>query len=99
MQTEMEKTFRNLKVISVLKQNDKLLTECEIFEIDTPKFYRTAYRTYYRENRETNLMKIQSCIRESTAYIERTISNTDLNSQVQCSNSSRKCDYKSALKK
>jgi hypothetical protein len=77
MQTEMEKTFRNLKVIASIKQNDKLITESDIFELHPPTLSRTVYRIYYRENREANLSKIQTCIRESKSFVEKIASSRE----------------------
>lgn len=71
MQAEMERTFRNLKVISALKQNDKLTTECSIFELHPPTMTRSFVRFYMNESREHNLDKIQNVIRDATAFVEK----------------------------
>lgn len=74
MQTEVERTFRNLKVISSLRQNDKLTTEHLLFTTHEPTMTRSAYRIWYRENRESNIDKVQSCVRDAKMFIERVIS-------------------------
>lgn len=60
-----ERVLRNLGVISKLKQGDKLLTEGEYFSIYNPTALRSLMRMLYRENRETNLIRIQNLIRDA----------------------------------
>ena len=83
MQSETERTFRNLKVISSLKQNDKLITESSIFEIHPPTMGRSAYRIWKSENREQNLDRILQCVREAKSFIEKTISTTEQSESFQ----------------
>lgn len=83
MQSETERTFRNLRVISSLKQNDKLITESSIFEIHPPTMTRSMYRIWKSENREENLNKILACVREAKNFIEKTISTTEQSESFQ----------------
>lgn len=83
MQSETERTFRNLKVIGSLKQNDKLITESSIFEIHPPTMTRSVYRIWKSENREENLNKILACVREAKNFIEKTISTTEQSESFQ----------------
>lgn len=83
MQSETERTFRNLKVISSLKQNDKLITESSIFEIHPPTMTRSMYRIWKSENREENLNKILACVREAKNFIEKTISTSEQSESFQ----------------
>lgn len=83
MQSETERTFRNLKVISSLKQNDKLITESSFFEIHPPTMTRSMYRIWKSENREENLNKILACVREAKNFIEKTISTSEQSESFQ----------------
>lgn len=83
MQSETERTFRNLKVISSLKQNDKLITESSIFEIHPPTMTRSMYRLWKSENREENLNKILACVREAKNFIEKTMSTSEQSESFQ----------------
>lgn len=83
MQSETERTFRNLKVISSLKQNDKLITESSIFETHPPTMTRSMYRIWKSENREENLNKILACVREAKNFIEKTISTSEQSESFQ----------------
>ena len=77
MQSETERTFRNLKVIASLKQNEKLITEGPIFEIHPPTMGRSLWRVWRSEGRERNFDKIQCCIREAKNFIEKTVASTE----------------------
>lgn len=83
MQSETERTFRNLKVIASLKQNDKLITESSFFDIHPPTVTRSVYRIWKSENREQNLDRILQCVREAKNFIEKTISTNEQSDSFQ----------------
>lgn len=55
----------NLKVLSNIGVEDKLLTAEKIFNIHPPSAFRTWYRFYYREASHKNISDIENCIRAS----------------------------------
>lgn len=63
-------TLRNLGVIAVLSQNDKINTKDDYFTIYSPTALRGIARLiYYGEGREHNIVKISNCIRDAKAFI------------------------------
>ena len=54
----------NLKVLSNIGVQDKLLTIDKTFNLHPPSAFRTWYRLYYRENRTKNISDIENCINE-----------------------------------
>tara|TARA_B110000046_G_C12856168_1_gene339797 strand:+ start:167 stop:679 length:513 start_codon:yes stop_codon:yes gene_type:complete len=73
MQVEAEQTLQNINIIASLETNDKLLTNSSIFTVYQPTWYRSIYRTYYNENREANIFRIQQTIRSAKDFIENAI--------------------------
>lgn len=84
MQIETERTLRNINVISSVRQNDKLLTQQDIFIVYEPTSLRGLLRMlYYRENREQNVTKIQCTIREAKRYVESVLSCTKSHTRTE----------------
>ena len=75
---EDDKTLRNLGILSLITQNDKLNTKEDTFSIYVPTTWRGMMRYVYNENREHNIEKIQSCIREAKKFITANITNSTL---------------------
>ena len=67
----MEKTLRNLTVVSMTKQHDKLITTCDTFAIQSPTPFRSVYRRWYGEGRDLNLQRLQECVHVACAYVSR----------------------------
>lgn len=83
-----EKILRDLGVLALVKQNDKLLTEGEFFALYTPTATRGLFRLMYRENRELNMLRAASLIRESTTTVtnilaEQSIDPTSISMSMQ----------------
>lgn len=62
MHPELERTLRNLGVVSQLKQHDKLVTEGDFFAIYAPTAVRAAFRFLYGETRTQNMSRVADCI-------------------------------------
>ena len=73
MQADIDKILRNLGVLAELKQNDKLLTEGEFFTIYVPTAMRSLWRLFYRESRETNMLRVSECIRNGKMFVATAI--------------------------
>lgn len=69
MQADVDTTLRNLGVLAAIKQNDKLITEGDFFTIYTPTTFRAFWRMYYRENREQNVQRVSSAMRNARAFL------------------------------
>lgn len=69
MQSEAERTLRNLSIVGLLKQNDKLMTLADSFAISTPTSYRGAYRKWLGEERVANLTRVSEAVRAGCAYV------------------------------
>lgn len=69
MQSEAERTLRNLSIVGLLKQNDKLMTLADTFAISTPTSYRGAYRKWLGEERMANLTRVGEAVRAGCAYV------------------------------
>lgn len=76
MQTEVERTLRNLTVVASLVQNDKLITNDVIFAVHEPSTSRSLYRMVYRETREHNLIKLQTIVREAKTFVTATMTHS-----------------------
>ena len=74
MLPDIEKTLRNLGVLSQMKQHDKLMTECEHFAIHVPTATRSIYRYIYNETREQNMQRVAECIRQAKAAVTHILS-------------------------
>lgn len=77
--SDLDKIQRNLGVIAVLKQNDKLLTEGEYFTVHVPTAFRSVWRMWHRESREQNLIRVAECIRMAKTFVTNTISEHGVN--------------------
>lgn len=71
---EYDRILRNLVTMSSVKQNDKLLTEGEFFAVYTPTALRGLCRYWWKENRETNMMRIVEVVRSAKQFVTQCIS-------------------------
>ena len=72
----IDETILNLKILSNIKKNDKLITNTNILEIDSPNILQGINRWYYNENRELTLKKLNN-ICENTFKITDYILNNE----------------------
>lgn len=73
MDTGLENTLHNLFVLAAISHNDKLATNGERFGINPPTTTRGAMRMWYGERRETNIQRVQQCIRSARAHASRAL--------------------------
>ena len=85
MNSENEKTLRNLCVLASLSQNDKLNTKDDYFVIYVPTHVRGVIRFVYGENREYNIQRIRQCIRDAKQYISSCMNDLNNSSDEDCS--------------
>ena len=67
--------LRNINVVGSIMPNDKLNTETPLFSVYVPTSIRGFWRMWNREDRESNISKIQFCVRQATAFIQTTMQN------------------------
>ena len=73
MQTEMDRTIGNLRVLAALSHNDKLMTRGEDFDIYVPTTWRSFVRSFYREGRASNIEKVRKTVREGFRFASSTL--------------------------
>ena len=56
--TLIDNCLLNLKIISKLEENDKLITNQDILKIDKPVLFQGVKRWYSKEGRETTMDKL-----------------------------------------
>lgn len=85
LNSENEKTLRNLGVLSALTQNDKINTKEDIFSIYVPTSLRGLTRMLYGESRDHNISRIQNCARDAKQYISSILNEIDSSEEVDSS--------------
>jgi hypothetical protein len=65
MNFQTEILLTNLKILSSLKPNDKLITCASIFEVQGPSYTRAVYRYVVNEGRSSNLLRIREVVLNS----------------------------------
>ena len=73
MQTDTEHVLHNLYVLSQVTQNDKLLTNQDLFTIHPPTSLRGAWRYWNGEDRASNMSRIRACVRQGTAFASHSL--------------------------
>ena len=63
--TQVDYCLLNLKIISKLEENDKLITNQDILKIDKPVLFQGVKRWYSKEGRETTMAKLNDIYNES----------------------------------
>ena len=63
--TIVDNCLLNLKIISKLEENDKLITNKDILKIDKPVLFQGVKRWYSKEGRETTMDKLNEIYNES----------------------------------
>jgi len=90
-ESEADRTLRNLSVVAQVKQNDKLTTLGDTFEIYPPTVLRGACRKWSGETRDGNLQRIQELINSACAYITHTTEKMGNLDSVTKNHLQRKC--------
>tara|TARA_B100000963_G_C22527370_1_gene625975 strand:+ start:689 stop:1138 length:450 start_codon:yes stop_codon:yes gene_type:complete len=63
--TVIDNCLLNLKIISKLEENDKLITNQDILKIDKPVIFQGIKRWYSKEGRDTTMEKLNQIFNES----------------------------------
>ena len=58
--SDIDNCLLNLKIISKLEENDKLITNKDILKIDKPVIFQGVKRWYSKEGRENTMKKLNS---------------------------------------
>lgn len=73
MQSEVERTLRNLVVVSMLKQHDKLITNTDTYAIYPPTVLRGVCRKWYGETRELNVQRVTETVHTAIETVHRMV--------------------------
>ena len=68
MQSDAERVLSNLHVLGALSDNDKLITNDDMFDIYSPTTWRALLRFLKGENRLGNVQRVRTCIRHAMTY-------------------------------
>ena len=68
----IDENILNLKIISKIKENDKLLAHKNLLEIDSPHIFQSVNRWYNNENRNITIDKLNNIL-EGTFNITKSI--------------------------
>lgn len=69
MDADAERTLRNMSVLAMLKQNDKLMTLADTFVIAPPTVTRELWRRWYGEARGYNLERVYEVLKAAMAFL------------------------------
>lgn len=69
-QKKIDQNILNLKILSKIKENDKLLTNNELLEIDSPHLFQSINRWYNNENRNITIEKLNSILEDTFLITE-----------------------------
>lgn len=75
MEKLIDETILNLKILSNIKKNDKLITNTNILEIDNPNILQGLNRWYYNENRELTVKKLNQICENTFKITDYILSN------------------------
>jgi len=62
IQKFIDENILNLKIISKIKENDKLLANKSLLEIDSPHLFQSVNRWYNKENRNITIEKLNNIL-------------------------------------
>ena len=83
--TQVDYCLLNLKIISKLEENDKLITNKDILKIDKPVLFQGVKRWYSKEGRESTMEKLNEIYNESFKITDNILDN-EKNDQKENSN-------------
>lgn len=69
MNTEADRALRNLTIVGLLKQNDKLVTTGDTFAIHPPSYSRGIYRMWCGECRENNMQRLRETVEIAFQFV------------------------------
>ena len=69
MNAEAERALRNLTIVALLKQHDKLLTLADTFVVHPPSYVRGVYRLWCGESRDNNIMRLTETVDAAFRFI------------------------------
>ena len=75
---KIEDILLNMKIISEINENDKLLTNNECLEIDT-RYFQSFQRWWYEDGRDNTLIKLDEIIKILFSYIDQNYNSNDNN--------------------
>lgn len=68
MRENMQNIMNNLNVLCSLSQNDKLITNGEVFSIHMPTTLRSISRMWTGESRGGNISRVRMCIQSAFSF-------------------------------
>ena len=78
----IDENILNLKIISKIKENDKLLAHKNLLEIDSPHLFQSVNRWYNNENRNITIDKLNNIL-EGTFNITKSILEKEKNNKEE----------------
>lgn len=78
----IDENILNLKIISKIKENDKLLAHKNLLEIDSPHIFQSVNRWYNNENRNITIDKLNNIL-EGTFNITKSILEREKNNKEE----------------
>lgn len=73
----IDKILLNLKMLSLIKPDDKLYTENNLIKIDSPKFTQGIVRWINEYSRNNTMDDIDKLISETTTYVNETLAKNE----------------------
>ena len=67
---KIDQNILNLKILSKIKENDKLLTNNKLLEIDSPHIFQSINRWYNNENRNITIEKLNNILEDTFLITE-----------------------------
>ena len=80
----IDENILNLKIISKIKENDKLLANKSLLEIDSPHLFQSVNRWYNKENRNITIEKLNNIL-EGTFKITKILLEKEKNDNEEIS--------------
>ena len=69
MNAEAERALRNLTIVALLKQHDKILTLADTFVVHPPSYARGVYRMWCGESRDNNILRLKETVDAAFRFI------------------------------
>ena len=71
MDADAHTTLNNLLILAAVSQNDKLMTNGQLFDIYTPTSARGLMRMWYGEGRTHNVLRVRNVVHAAMAHSRR----------------------------
>lgn len=85
-----EKVLQNLSILSLVKQNDKLYTAADTFQLDPPVATRSLLRRWNGESRDNNVTRITEVITAAQTFVLNTLREDEHRDAIRKEQSVRK---------